>query len=365
MAKSKYSLLDLTGQRFGRLVALRMVYLEGEGHIKYWECQCDCGTLHYARACALVPGWTKSCGCLCREQTRERNLTHGMSKTSEYRIWSNMRRRCSNPDCAAWPNYGGRGIKVCERWESFDNFIADMGQRPSLKHTVERINNDGDYCPENCRWATRAEQNLNYSRNHRITFGGETLTLSQWSKRLGMKQHALIARIEHGWTEEMALTIPIRSPRFVTYHGQTRRLYEWAELLGVKYGLLEKRLRLGWSVEEAFETPVVSYDLTYNGKTQSTAKWAEDTGIPQKAIQYRLAHGWTIEKTLTTPKAPRSPARGPLTYNGETLSQTEWARRLNVQPSLIEKRLRLGWSIEETLTIPVMTEYQNKKKPKL
>ena len=158
---------DIVGQRFGRLVPRRMVVPVG-GHVR-WACTCDCGREKAVAASHLQSGATRSCGCLQREAARRANTTHGDSAygrlTAEYRAWTAMKTRCTNPKIARYGDYGGRGIKVCQRWtESFESFLADMGRRPSPRHSLDRINPDGDYAPDNCRWATSREQAMNQRR---------------------------------------------------------------------------------------------------------------------------------------------------------------------------------------------------------
>ena len=197
---------DITGQKFGRLTVEAYSGIDKK-HQALWQCRCECGNAKVVRASGLKSGRTKSCGCLIGKA----NITHGCFGTPEYGIWSGMMSRCTNPKHTYYSRYGGRGIKVCERWNSFVHFLEDMGLRPSPEHTIDRYpNGDGNYEPGNVRWATMAEQNRNHPNVKLITFNGETLCLREWASRTGLDRTTIAFRIKAGWTVERALTTPAR-----------------------------------------------------------------------------------------------------------------------------------------------------------
>ena len=201
-------LVDISGQRFGRLVVLRR---EGSiGAKPAWLCRCDCGGEHLTTATVLKNGHTRSCGCLKIESdSRGSRYRHGLSNSPEHKVWMGMMDRCSNPKSTFFSFYGGRGIKVCERWKRFEDFLSDMGPRPSLRHSIDRIDNDGDYEPGNCKWATATEQANNTSRNVLITIGSQTKTMSQWCKETGVDPDLASQRIiRDKWAPGDAVTVP-------------------------------------------------------------------------------------------------------------------------------------------------------------
>lgn len=198
IAKERYT-PKRSGRRYGKLVVLHSAGHVGPAH--YWLCRCDCSNVVAIRGSFLTSGNSTSCGCSRR--------IHLKCDTPEYRAWAGMKGRCHNPKSKQWHRYGGRGIKVCDKWrESFKDFLADVGPRPSRFHSMDRIDNDGDYEPGNCRWATNKEQSINRSSSRFLTFQGTTLTVTEWANRLGMKQPTLSRRIIHGWSTERALTTP-------------------------------------------------------------------------------------------------------------------------------------------------------------
>lgn len=200
---------DVTGKRFGKLMALR--FDRQEGRLSYWLCSCDCGNQVTVRTYSLLCGRTRSCGCLGAEVARNRLTTHGESKKSkEYEIWRAMRRRCGNPNAKNYRNYGGRGISVCERWDSYECFLADMGRCPE-GFSIERKNNDGNYEPSNCIWADPFTQTRNKRVNRIIEFQGVKLILKDWSKKIGISPQTIGHRLKAGWSIEKALTTSSQS----------------------------------------------------------------------------------------------------------------------------------------------------------
>lgn len=201
---NKNKIIDMAGRRYGRLLVIKLHHRDGSK--AYWECLCDCGKTTILRNCALTSGNTKSCGCLGDENRAYGSITHGMSKTEEYRIWSGMITRCENTHRNTSKRYVNRGIKVCDRWRfSFKSFLEDMGPRPSSRYTIDRINNDGNYEPSNCRWATIKEQANNKSTNVKFIINGESISRTELCRKYGINQTTFRHRINSGYSLEDAL----------------------------------------------------------------------------------------------------------------------------------------------------------------
>lgn len=205
---------NLIGKTFGLLTVISRDVDDKRKDVR-WFCKCECGTVKSLFAMQLKAGKTKSCGCKIAEEARARATTHGLTRTKEHRSWCSMNARCNNPNHHAYGIYGGRGIKICARWKSFELFLADMGPRPSLEYSLDRINNDGDYEPDNCRWATQLEQRLNNSGIRLVTINGKTQRLIDWARESGFPYYVLFKRLEAGWEPIRAITQPrrITNPR--------------------------------------------------------------------------------------------------------------------------------------------------------
>lgn len=268
--------VEMTGKRFGRLTVTGYSHSDKRWQA-HWNCRCDCGKALVVQGSCLRSGNSKSCGCLRDESRlihgffvgRKANKNHRLG--SEYRTYLKMKERCYKEYCPQYKDYGGRGIKVCDRWigrDGFVRFYADMGPKPSPAHTIERVNNNGNYEPGNCKWATRKEQARNSRGNRLITHNGKTQCMSAWAEEFGVTYATFQSRVSKGGVQ-FALRLGGRKggrggvylremTRLITYRGETRPLGTWARLFNLARGTLAKRLEKGMSVEKALNTPTRS-----------------------------------------------------------------------------------------------------------
>jgi len=209
MPRGRSTTTAMVGEVFGRLTVIG--YGERD-HLKRIRrvCRCECGTLKEVLAGKLMNGETRSCGCLIIDVLKKRNderpLKYENGYPEGYHSWRGIIQRCCNPECKDYPRYGGRGITVCERWKgSLDAFIEDMGVKPEGM-TIDRIDNSGNYEPGNCRWTDAKEQANNRRSNVTLEFNGETMTVSEWARKVGLKVVTLEQRLRRGWSVEKALT---------------------------------------------------------------------------------------------------------------------------------------------------------------
>lgn len=262
--------------RFGRLQVLAVGW---KGRNRYYAvCLCDCGTEKSIRIDGLKPGLVLSCGCLQRELSTK----HGMRSSPHYDRWRHMLDRCENPNSPSYPDYGGRGISVCDRWHDIANFVDDLpsGFKPGME--IDRIDNDGDYCPGNVRWSTKKVNSSNRRSTRLITHNGVTRTASEWSKLLGGAPHLVTERIDDfGWSEELAVTTPVADRYENMLKAQQKR---WE-------GHVKKTKR---------ETiPRAPRTVELDGKMVTAAEIANITGKPVSLIRKQLfERGWSVEKVM-------------------------------------------------------------------
>jgi hypothetical protein len=273
--------LDLTGTRVGRIAILKLVLPKGPR--PRWECICDCGTKFTAGTSSLRSGRHNSCGCLHREICTK----HGQAgkpgqwrtQSRAYRSWQCMKSRCLNENNEAFHHYGGRGITIDPRWIEFTAFIADMGNPPTELHTIERIDNNGNYCKSNCRWATHREQQFNRRNSRIVTFNGEHRAVAEWIQLLGLSEHRIRGRLKAGWDFEEAVTTPALGTK-----------PEPIEMAGKRFGMLTvleyannaDRLRR-WlcRCDCGVEKIIVGKELR-NGHTKSCGCNRGRPGVPQR-----------------------------------------------------------------------------------
>lgn len=201
---------DIAGQQFGRLIVLAFSQMTRKR--ARWKCLCECGKECVVDGTKLRTGHTQSCGCYQIDKMIALKTTHQSIHLPEYHAWSAMNQRCTNENYEHYASYGGRGISVCERWrDSFENFYADMGPRPSRKHSLDRYpNQNGNYEPDNCRWATVKEQSRNRRSNHMLEWNGKSQCITEWAEETGIAYGTIQERLHLGWSIEDAITIPVK-----------------------------------------------------------------------------------------------------------------------------------------------------------
>lgn len=213
--------IDLTGKVYGKLTVLRHLgrrkSKSGKSSAMFVECRCECGRVAEFRSGSLQEGDTTTCGCSKGYALGiPSSIQHGLSRTPEYTAWIRMRRACYDKGNASYDDYGGRGIAVCDRWlNSFENFLADMGPRPSAEHSVDRMKNDLGYSPDNCRWATRSEQARNRRSSKMLEYNGETKTMADWAESFDIPYRLMKTRVRHGWPMEKIATQPARQRKVI------------------------------------------------------------------------------------------------------------------------------------------------------
>lgn len=229
---------------------------------------------------------------------------HGKHDTTEYHIWEGIKQRCTNPKNPKYQNYGGRGIRVCERWHTFENFYADMGNRPSLKHSIDRLDVNGNYDPANCRWATITEQARNSTTNHIVEWEGKSMCLAEVAEVTGVPYKLLLSRLDGGKrsVQEAVNFVPIcdtNKDRSFEWGGVIKPLSQWAKDFGINEETLRSRLNSGWSVEKALNTQTTRKTYFFSGELMGVSKISKITGVQYATLWARLKKGMSIEEAVT------------------------------------------------------------------
>lgn len=245
---------DLSGKKFSRwLVQHRSPRAE------YWFCICDCGTVKAVRGANLKNGNSKSCGCYSREIAAAAKFKHGMAaggrQTPEYATWARMKDRCENPNATGFERYGGRGISVCDEWRNdFCAFLRDMGKKPSSRHSIDRIDVNGDYTPGNCRWATPRQQSRNKSDTRMVMYGGSLIPLIDAAALAGIGYRTINSRMQKGWTAERAVTEPLNLA-YSAAQSRTKKLTRLAKEHNISISTVRQRMNRGWDELRALTEP--------------------------------------------------------------------------------------------------------------
>ena len=251
----KTSFQDITGNKYGNLTVLRL-FRRNKGRLK-WLCQCDCGNEIIVIGNNLKNGHTQSCGCYMKKRITETHTKHGDRKTRLYGIWTGIKSRCFNKNCSSYKNYGGRGISVCKEWLGSDGYIyfkewaLDNGY--SDDYSIDRINVDKDYSPDNCRWVDNSTQANNTRQNRYLTINGETKTLAEWSRITGVKSGTIRYRIENGGMspkEAINAKIKPNNRAEVEYQGKTYSYTELAKMVGITREAIKYRIKKGIPLTE-------------------------------------------------------------------------------------------------------------------
>ena len=367
--KNHLHFLDLLGQRFGRLTAIERCEFPNLRPKWRWRCLCDCGNEVFVSTTDLNSGHTLSCGCLRKERISESHTTHGFSKTKLYRVWKGISCRCENQNQKSFKSYGGRGIQMCETWrKSFPEFrrwALENGYEEGL--SIERIDVDGDYCPENCTWISMKEQAQNKRNTVYVDVNGESVAACKIANESGSDPRLVSRRLRDGWDVDKAIsTQKILREVTITAFGETRSLSDWSETSGIPTSVIRKRIsELGWNPEEAVTSdvrptvalnpPEKKFKITdiveFDGQKVSLKDLAERHQLSRANILQRLNRGWDLETTLKTPvNKCHNDYEIQLEYNGCVKPLSDWARELKIDAQIIRDRLSSGWSTERALS---------------
>jgi hypothetical protein len=251
LPKRRPAISCVPGERFGRLTVLEVLIKDGRQWARV-RCSCEAKTEKEVRARDLQNGTTRGCGCLLREVTAQRNWTHGLSKHPLYMVWCHMLDRCENPSNISYHNYGGRGITICERWQSVENFIEDMASGYRTGLTLERRNNALGYSPENCGWGTRKVQQRNTRSNRIIDTPLGRMTLAEAAELSGIGDTTLVGRLDRGWPIDRLFMPAIRG-RLINTPAGPLTVAQAVKRSGLTKNTVRGRVRLGWSPERLFD----------------------------------------------------------------------------------------------------------------
>ena len=351
------------GTRFGRWTVIKENG-RNKKHEKMYDCICDCGVARAVSSSNLRYGTSRSCGCLANELVSLRSKTHGMSNTRLFSIWNGMKTRCYTKSDYHYRWYGARGISVCDDWrndfQAFYDWSIQNGYEEGL--SIDRIDNNGNYCPENCRWITQHEQTYNTRKNVYLTYNGETKCVSEWSDIVGISRETLYRRIKCGWSDEKVLTTPVLIPEtqqiLLEIDGRKKSIQEWSKISGVSTQNIKHRLSTGLDPKVAVFEPVGSHVVhRRSDEDVKILEYSAKYGISTDLIRLRMKNGMPIEI------AGSKPVRGTdgacpfginelLTIGSETHTLFEWAKRNGINWGTAYSRMRHGVPVEIAVSKP-------------
>jgi hypothetical protein len=354
----KFVAKDRVGERYGRLVVLELSHKGKSGHY-YWKCQCDCGNVVVVSGSHLGSGHTQSCGCLKVESISRVSKSHGLSKTSTYYVWKCARQRCKNSNNKEYSNYGGRGITFCKRWDNYENFLEDMGERPEGME-IDRIDVNGNYEPENCRWTTSKENQRNRTNNHLITYRGETKCLAAWAEEYEIDYNILSQRVNR---DNMSFEEAISGKYFrvkrlaVDVNGNTYPVDVLVKMLNLTRIKITEFLRNNstrledlvlYSQGGYFNKPEVVTD-PIDGESLLMKDILKKYGISYGLYRYRVKKGMSLVDILSTPPAPKKWAIVDPKDN-TVCSLRELANKYSIKEQTLRARIAAyNWSPEKAL----------------
>lgn len=360
------SFKDLTGQRFGRLTVISRAenYVSPQGiKLARWNCLCDCGNQKIAVGAELRKGNIRSCGCFQKEVAKNRLTKHGLTSTRLYGVWQDMRQGCLNPNSKAYKYYGGRGITVCDEWKddfkAFYDWAMENGYKEEIMPsgynywTIERINNDGNFEPDNCCWANRVAQGNNRQNNHLIEQENEVLTLAQTAKQKGVSRITLGARMSrYGWSTNDSLNTPIGSHKRhnLEYQGETLSVSQCSEKFNINANTIYERIRNGLSLQEAVQTPLSKpQKYEYKGKEYGYTEIQKVFGINATTFVNRVKRGMAIEEAIETELLiPQK-----YSYNGVEYTAPEIYKKFGIRADTFRFRLKKGMTVAEAIETPI------------
>lgn len=256
------NVIDMTGQHYGRYTVLEYIG-QNKDHKAVWKCRCECGTIKNVSGKDLRSGNTKSCGCYNRDKAMQNPALwkpkHGLSKHPLHQVWSDIKTRCYNKKDRSYKWYGARGIKLCDVWMDFKAFYEwsiKNGYENGL--TLDRINPNGNYSPDNCRWVGMKIQQNNRRNNKMLNINGVSKTMSEWADEYDVNYRLVKSRIRAGWTPEKALSQRKQDIKTITIGEETKTINEWSKISGVNKTTIADRYNHGWEPRDAVFSPVKS-----------------------------------------------------------------------------------------------------------